>query len=335
MIPVEHPEGFVGFPKIRMRRLRRTASMRDMVRETTLTLHDLIYPLFVVPGEGVREEIPSMPDQYRYSIDTLVEEVRKIYEEGIRSVILFGIPESKDEQGTDAFDENGIIQKALRALKEALPDMVYIADLCMCEYTSHGHCGILKNGTVDNDTTLQFYGRIAVAQARAGADIIAPSGMMDGQVRAIRQSLDEAGFEHIPIMAYSAKYASSFYGPFRDAADSAPQFGNRKDYQMDPGNAREALLEVDLDILEGADIVMVKPALSYMDIIWRVKQRVLRPVAVYNVSGEYSMVKAASARGWIHEESIVFEILHSLKRAGADLILTYHARDVARWLARR
>lgn len=322
----------VEFPVIRMRRLRKNENLRSLVRETKLSMDDLIYPMFVVPGNGKKEEIPSMPSQFRFSIDLLVEEVQKVREEGIKALILFGVPEEKDEQGKGAFDENGIIQKALKEIRRYEKEIILIADLCMCEYTSHGHCGILKGKEVDNDKTLEYLGKIAVSQAKAGADIVAPSGMMDGQVKAIRRALDESGFEHIPILSYSAKYASSFYGPFRDAAESTPQFGNRKTYQMDIANAREAILEAQLDFEEGADILMVKPALSYLDIIYRIKEIFQRPVAAYNVSGEYSMVKAAAMQGWINEKDIVLEILTSIKRAGADLILTYHAKDVSEWL---
>ncbi len=320
------------FPLIRMRRLRRTKFIRDIVRETILTPDDFIYPLFVIPGKGKKEEIPSMPGQFRYTVDLLPEEVQKIKEEGIKAIILFGIPEEKDDVGTGAFDEEGIIQRALREIRKYEKEIVLIADLCMCEYTSHGHCGILKDKEVDNDKTLEYLGKIAVSQVKAGADIVAPSGMMDGMVRAIRASLDKEGFEHIPILSYAVKYASSFYGPFRDAAESAPQFGDRRGYQMDPANSREAILEAELDFKEGADILMVKPALSYLDIIKTVREKFNRPVAAYNVSGEYSMVKAAAMKGWINERDIVLEIITSIKRAGADLILTYHARDAVKWI---
>ncbi len=320
------------FPVIRMRRLRKNENLRNLVRETNLSIDDLIYPVFVIPGKGKKEEIPSMPEQFRFTIDLLVEEVQKIKEKGIKAIILFGIPEEKDELGKDAFDENGIIQRVLREIRKYEKEIILIADLCMCEYTSHGHCGILKGKEVDNDKTLEYLGKIAVSQVKAGADIVAPSGMMDGQVKAIRKTLDETGFEHIPILSYSVKYASSFYGPFRDAAESTPQFGNRKTYQMDIANAREAILEAQLDFEEGADILMVKPALSYLDVIYRIKKIFHRPVAAYNVSGEYSMVKASAMQGWINEKDIVLEILTSIKRAGADLILTYHAKDVAEWL---
>ncbi|MEO0290154.1 MAG: porphobilinogen synthase [candidate division WOR-3 bacterium] len=320
------------FPFIRMRRLRKKEFLRDLVRETILTPDDLVYPLFVIKGEGKKEEISSMPGQYRYSIDVLCEEIQKIKEEGIKAVILFGIPEKKDEMGSDAYSDDGIIQRALREIRKFEKDLILITDLCMCEYTSHGHCGIIKNGDVDNDMTLLYLGKIAVSQVVAGADIVAPSGMMDGMVKAIRKALDENGFKDTPILSYAIKYASSFYGPFREAAESAPQFGNRKTYQMDPANLREAILEAELDYEEGADILMVKPALAYLDVIKTIRERFNRPIAAYNVSGEYAMVKAASMKGYINEREIVFEILTSIKRAGADIILTYHARDVVKWL---
>ncbi|MEO0240842.1 MAG: porphobilinogen synthase [candidate division WOR-3 bacterium] len=320
------------FPYLRLRRKRINENIRSILRETKLSPDDLIYPLFVIPGKNKKEEIPSMPGQYRYSIDLLVEEVQKIKEEGIKAIILFGIPEKKDEFGTEAFLDEGIIQRAVREIKKYEKEMIIITDLCMCEYTSHGHCGILKDGEVDNDLTLEYLGKIAISQAKAGADIVAPSGMMDGQVKAIRKALDENGFKNILILSYSVKYASSFYAPFREAAESAPKFGNRKTYQMDPANAREAILEAELDFEEGADILMVKPALPYLDIIYRIKEKFNLPLAAYNVSGEYSMVKAASLNGWIDEKEVVLEILTSIKRAGADLILTYHARDAIKWI---
>ena len=320
------------FPYLRMRRKRKKETLREIFRETQLSPSDFIYPLFVIPGKNKKEGIPSMPGQYRFSIDLLVEEVQKIKEEGIKAIILFGIPEKKDELGTDAFSDEGIIQRAVREIKKYEKDIVIITDLCMCEYTSHGHCGILKDGDVDNDLTLEYLGKIAVSQAKAGADIVAPSGMMDGQVKAIRKALDENGFKDTLILSYSVKYASSFYAPFREAAESAPKFGNRKSYQMDPANAREAILEAQLDFEEGADILMVKPALAYLDIIYRIKEKFNLPVAAYNVSGEYSMVKAASLNGWIDEREVVLEILTAIKRAGADLILTYHAKDAVKWI---
>lgn len=324
------------FPINRPRRLRQTASLRRMVRETILTTNDLIYPLFAVPGSSVAQEVKSMPGVYQLSVDKIVDEAKEVYELGIPAIILFGIPEDKDGEATGAWHDHGIVQKAATAVKEAIPELVVIVDTCLCEYTNHGHCGYLEvgdlTGRVLNDPTLDLLKKTAVSQAKAGADIIAPSGMMDGFVQAIREGLDEAGFENIPILSYAAKYASAYYGPFRDAADSAPQFGDRRTYQMDPGNAREALKEVDLDIAEGADMLMVKPALSYMDIIWRVKEMTDLPVAAYNVSGEYSMVKAAALNGWIDEKKVTLETLTSFKRSGADLILTYHAKDAARWL---
>jgi porphobilinogen synthase len=307
-----------------------------MVRENILTTSDLIYPLFAVPGEAFAKEVKSMPGVYQLSIDKIVEEAKEVYDLGIPAIILFGIPADKDTDATGAWHDCGIVQKATAAVKAAVPDLIVMVDTCLCEYTSHGHCGYLEvgdlSGRVLNDPTLELLKKTAVAQARAGADIIAPSGMMDGFVGAVREGLDSAGFEDIPIMSYAAKYASAYYGPFRDAADSAPQFGDRRTYQMDPGNGREALKEIALDIAEGADMLMVKPALAYMDIIWRVKEATNLPVAAYNVSGEYAMVKAAALNGWIDEERVVMETLTGFKRAGTDLILTYHAKDAARWL---
>jgi porphobilinogen synthase len=312
------------------------AALRELVRETELTPGDMILPLFVRHGQGVRREIASMPGQYQLSPDTLVEVAGQAWELGIRAVILFGIPARKDEVGSEALDTEGIIPQAIRTLKRALPDLLVITDECFCEYTSHGHCGVLSEQTgrldVDNDRTLEMLGRQCVVHAQAGADIVAPSGMMDGMVAAIRQALDAAGFSHIPILSYAAKYASAFYGPFREAAESPPQFGDRSTYQMDPANSDEALREIALDLAEGADLVMVKPALAYLDIIRRAKERFAVPLAAYNVSGEYAMVKAAAARGWLDERRVVLEILTAIKRAGADLILTYHALDAARWL---
>ena len=324
------------FPTVRPRRLRQTPILRRMVRENTLTVNDLIYPLFAVPGSSVAKEVVSMPGVYQLSVDKIVDEAKEVYELGIPAIILFGIPEDKDIDATGAWHDCGIVQKATEAVKKAIPDLVVIVDTCLCEYTSHGHCGYLEvgdlTGRVLNDPTLELLKKTAVSQANAGADIIAPSGMMDGFVQAIREGLDEADFQDIPILSYAAKYASAYYGPFRDAADSSPQFGDRRTYQMDPGNSLEALKEVELDLLEGADMVMVKPALSYMDIIWRIKEMTNLPVAAYNVSGEYSMVKAAALNGWIDEKKVALETLTSFKRAGADLILTYHAKDAARWL---
>ena len=321
------------FPDYRPRRLRYNESLRTLIRETQLSINDLIQPLFVRPGRGIREPIPSMPGNYRFSVDELIKEIKEIKDRGILAIILFGIPEKKDRLGTDAYAKDGIIQRAVREIKEKVPDIIVITDVCLCEYTDHGHCGIIKGGEVDNDATLPILGEIAVSQVQAGADIVAPSGMMDGGVMAIRKALDAAGFIHIPIMAYSAKYASAFYGPFRDAAESAPMFGDRRGYQMDPANAEEAIREVELDLAEGADIVMVKPALPYLDVIYRVKKAINRPLAAYNVSGEFSMIKAAIERGWL-DEKVILEVLTAIKRAGADLILTYFAKEVAAWLNR-
>jgi len=317
---------------IRPRRLRTSETLRRMVRETLLSVNDLVYPVFVVHGSGIRDEIPSMPGQYRLSVDELIKEAEQVRELGIPAILLFGIPMMKDEFASEAYDPNGIVQQAVRALKAQVNDLLIITDVCLCEYTSHGHCGIVRGEHILNDPTVELLVKTAVSHAEAGADMLAPSDMMDNRVAAIRDGLDEKGFEETGIMAYSAKYASAFYGPFREAAECSPRFGDRKTYQMDPGNAREALKEVTLDIEEGADIVMVKPALSYLDIIRRVKDITDVPVAAYNVSGEYSMVKAAAQKGWLTEEAIVLEILQSIKRAGADIILTYHAKDVARWL---
>ncbi|NOY07281.1 MAG: porphobilinogen synthase [Spirochaetes bacterium] len=322
----------MSFPVVRMRRLRKDENLRRLVRETGLSVNDLILPLFVCPGKNVRNEIKSMPGNYQLSVDELVKECTEVRDLQIPGVILFGIPEKKDELGSEAYSDNGIIQRAVRAVREKVPGLLVITDVCMCEYTSHGHCGVIKNGSVDNDATLVFLAKEALSHAKAGADIIAPSDMMDGRVGAIRRVLDENGFDDTPIMAYSAKYASSFYGPFRDAAESPPKFGDRKGYQMDPGNGAEALREVELDIKEGADIVMVKPALSYLDIIYRVKNAFSMPVAAYNVSGEFSCVKAAARNGWIDGDRVMMEILYSIKRAGADIILTYFAKDAARLL---
>ncbi|MDP9749821.1 MAG: porphobilinogen synthase [Thermoanaerobacter sp.] len=316
----------------RPRRLRMNSILREMIRETSLDVSDLIYPLFVVPGDNIKEEIDSMPGIYHFSIDLLVEEVKEVRDLGIPAILLFGVPSYKDELGSEAYSEEGIVQKAVREIKEKVPEIVVITDVCMCGYTTHGHCGIVENGQVLNDKTVDYIAKIALSHVEAGADMVAPSDMMDGRVAAIRKLLDSKGFVNTPIMAYSAKYASSFYGPFREAADSFPQFGDRKSYQMDYGNSNEALREIALDIEEGADIVMVKPALSYLDIIRRVKDNFNIPIAAYNVSGEYSMVKAAAKMGWIDEKSVVLEILTSIKRAGADMIITYFAKDVAKWL---
>jgi porphobilinogen synthase len=323
--------------RIRPRRLRHHPLVRELVRETELSPRDLILPLFVRPGRGVRNEIASMPGNYQLSVDTLVDEVGGAVELGVRAFMLFGIPPRKDATGSVALDDDGIVQQALRSLRKQLGDKVLlITDECFCEYTDHGHCGVLgeygRRRDVDNDATLPLLAKQCVSHARAGADLVAPSGMMDGMVGAIRKGLDEAGFSWLPILSYAAKYASGFYGPFRDAAESPPQFGDRGGYQMDPANSDEALREVALDLEEGADLIMVKPALSYLDIIWRVKERFGVPVAAYNVSGEFAMVKAAAQKGWLDERRVTLEILTSIKRAGADMILTYHAADVARWL---
>ena len=321
----------------RPRRLRYRPQLRRLVRETTLSPADFVYPLFVHHGSGIRREVSSLPGVFQWSVDRLREEIDAIAELGIGAVILFGIPEVKDSVGSDSCSDEGIIQQAVRAIKDQNQDVLVISDVCFCEYTDHGHCGPLTHATgpldVDNDRTLELLAEQVVSHARAGVDLVAPSGMMDGFVAATRAALDGAGFPHLPIMAYSAKYASGFYGPFRDAADSTPQFGDRSSYQMDPANRREATLEVALDVEQGADIVMVKPALSYLDIIRDVRHRIEQPIAAYNVSGEYAMVKAAAANGWIDERRVALEILTSIKRAGADLILTYHAKDAARWLA--
>jgi porphobilinogen synthase len=324
------------FPTVRMRRRRYHPLIRNLVRETRLSVDNLILPLFVRPGRGVKKEIPSMPGNFQLSVDRLVEEVGEAVELGLKSFILFGIPEHKDAVGSSAADDEGIVQQALRALRSAHHDVLLITDECFCEYTDHGHCGVLSEHggrrDVDNDATLPLLAEQCVSHARAGADMVAPSGMLDGMVQAVRQGLDAAGFTWLPIMSYAAKYASGFYGPFRDAAESPPQFGDRGGYQMDPANGDEALCEVALDLAEGADIIMVKPALSYLDIIRRVKERFGVPVAAYNVSGEFAMVKAAAQKGWIDERRVALEILTSIKRAGADIILTYFARDVAHWL---
>ncbi len=321
------------FPEYRPRRLRRTENLRRMVRETRLSPDMFIYPLFVRSGRGIRQAVPSMPGVFQWSRDTVVHEVKDVHGLGIPAVILFGLPEKKDEIGSEAYASDGVVQEAVKAIKDACPDLVVITDVCLCEYTSHGHCGVLHGREVDNDPTLGLLARIAVSHAQAGADMVAPSDMMDGRVGAIRESLDEEGFHQTAIMAYSAKYCSAFYGPFREAADSAPQFGDRRSYQMDPPNAREALREIQLDIEEGADIVMVKPALAYLDIIRRVREEFDWPVAAYNVSGEYAMIKAAAANGWLDEQRVMMEVLTAIHRAGADMILTYFAKDAARLLS--
>lgn len=316
----------------RHRRLRTSASMRSLVRETHLTTDDFIYPLFIVEGENKKNEVSSMPGVYQLSLDQLEKEMEELSELGIRAVMIFGVPEDKDDVGTGAYIPEGIVQQATKLIKETHPEMLVVADTCLCEYTSHGHCGVIHGEDVDNDESLVLLAQTAVSQAEAGADIIAPSNMMDGFVIAIRQALDEAGFSHIPIMSYAVKYASSFYGPFRDAADSTPQFGDRKTYQMDPANRREALKEAITDVDEGADMIIVKPALAYLDIVREVKDATNIPIVAYNVSGEYAMIKAAAQNGWIDEKPLVLEMFTSMKRAGADLILTYYAKNVATWL---
>jgi porphobilinogen synthase len=323
------------FPFYRPRRLREQEPLRRMVRETQLSVDHFIYPLFVVPGEGVRHEIQSMPGNFHLSIDRLLEDVKEAHDLGIPAIILFGLPENKDALGSSGYAADGIIPRAVGALKKAVPGMTVITDVCLCEYTSHGHCGVVEGEHVLNDASVELLAKAALAYVRAGADMVAPSDMMDGRVQAIRQVLDGTGFGHIPIMSYAAKYASSFYGPFREAADSAPQFGDRRSYQMDPANSQEAMREVRLDIAEGADIVMVKPALPYLDIIYRVKQSFDLPVAAYNVSGEYAMIKAAAMQGWIDGDRVMLESLLSIRRAGADMILTYFAKEAARLLASR
>ena len=321
-------------PLFRPRRLREKALLRKLTRETTLGVEDLIYPLFVGHGRGVREPISSMPGQARVSIDELVKEAKDVAGMGIPAILLFGIPAEKDPRGSEAWADDGIIQQAVRAVKDTVPDLLVVTDLCLCEYTSHGHCGVVEDGTVKNDPTLEILARVAVSQAEAGADLIAPSDMMDGRVAAIREALDDASFPETPIMAYSAKYASCFYGPFREAAESTPQFGDRRGYQMDPANVLEALREIALDVDEGADIVMVKPALPYLDVISRAKAEFGLPLAAYSVSGEYAMIKAAGQLGWLDEERAMMEAMLSIKRAGADIVITYFARDVARLLER-
>jgi len=316
-----------------MRRLRSQAGLRRLVRETRLSADCLIYPLFVTHGRGIREPIPSLPGQYRYSADTLLEEAAELVALGLGAVLLFGIPEHKDALGTQAWAEDGVVQQAVRALKERYPELVVITDVCLCEYTSHGHCGLVDGREVLNDPTLELLGRVAVSHAEAGADVVAPSDMMDGRVQAIRAKLDAYHFNHVPILSYAAKYASAFYGPFREAAGSAPQFGDRSGYQMDPANSREALREIELDLEEGADLVMVKPALAYLDVLRLARDRFACPLGAYNVSGEYAMIKAAAARGWLDERRTAMEVLTAIRRAGADFIVTYFAKDAARWLA--
>ena len=320
------------FPDYRPRRMRRTEKLRAMVRETRLAASDFVYPLFVVPGSGVAREIPSMPGQYNYSVDKAVEAAQTAAELGCSGVILFGIPEKKDAVGSEAWSDKGVVQQAIRRIKKAAPDLAVVADACFCEYTDHGHCGVLQDGELDNDASLENLARLAISYAKAGVDLVAPSGMLDGFVGACRESLDEEGHTSVGILAYSAKYASAFYGPFRDAVDSAPKHGDRRGYQMDPANVREAVREVAMDISEGADMVMVKPALAYLDIIRSVADEVDLPLCAYNVSGEYSMLKAAADKGWIDYERSVLETLTAIRRAGADVIITYHALEAARWV---
>ncbi|HUH00792.1 MAG TPA: porphobilinogen synthase [Kofleriaceae bacterium] len=320
------------YPDYRPRRTRRTDALRRMVRETRLSVDNLIYPLFVVPGKAVAREIPSMPGQYNYSVDKAVDAAAMAHDLGIPAVILFGVPQHKDAVGSEAWDNNGIVQQAIRAIKRRCPELVVIADACFCEYTDHGHCGVLVDGELDNDASLDNLSLLSLSYAKAGVDIVAPSGMLDGFVGAAREALDEESYEQVAIMAYSAKYASAYYGPFRDAVDSAPQHGDRKGYQMDPANSREALREVTLDVAEGADIVMVKPALAYLDIIRMISDEVDQPIAAYNVSGEYALLKAAAANGWVDYERIMMETLTSIRRAGAEMILTYHALEAAKLL---
>ncbi len=320
-------------PFARFRRTRRTEALRRLVRETTLEPADFVYPLFITHGTGVRAEIGSMPGVFQLSIEQLGPEIAEVAALGLGGVLLFGIPETKDELASGAYDPNGVVQEAVRAIKRQAPDLLVITDVCCCEYTDHGHCGILVGGEVDNDRTLDLLARAAVSHAAAGADIVAPSDMMDGRVAAIRAALDAAGYEATPIMSYSAKYASGFYGPFREAADSTPQFGDRRSHQLDPANAREALREIEADVAEGADLIIVKPAMAYLDIVARARERFDLPLAAYNVSGEYAMVKAAAAQGWLDERRIALELLSAIKRAGADILITYHAKDAARWLA--
>lgn len=320
---------------LRPRRMRISEGVRSLVRETSLSVKDFVYPIFVVPGEKVKEEISSLPGCYHLSVDEALKVAEEVVSLGIPSVEVFGLPAYKDEIGSSAWDMTSPVQQAIKAIKEKFPELVIIGDVCLCQYTSHGHCGQLCGQYVDNDETLKLLAKVAVSQAKAGADMVAPSDMMDGRVAAIRQALDESGYQNVSIMSYAVKYASAYYGPFRDAAHSTPQFGDRRSYQMDPANSREALKEVALDTVEGADIIMVKPALSYLDIVRQVRDTTHLPVAVYNVSGEYAMVKAAAANGWIDEKRIVLETLLSMKRAGADMIITYHALDAARWLAEK
>ena len=320
------------FPQVRLRRLRRTETLRALVRENRVEVGDLVYPMFIVEGKGIKEEITSMPGIFRYSPDQLPLEIEEVARLKIPAVLLFGIPEHKDENGSSAYHREGVVQQAIGVIKNSVPELIVITDVCLCEYTSHGHCGVVTNEQVNNDQTLPLLAKMAVSHVEVGADIVAPSDMMDGRVKVIRESLDEKGFQHIPILSYAAKYASAFYGPFREAAESVPQFGNRRGYQMDPPNVREALREVEQDIAEGADIIMIKPALAYLDVIRQVRDAFNYPLAAYNVSGEYAMVKAAAQRGWIDERRVILETLTAIKRAGAEIILTYHAKEFAQWL---
>jgi porphobilinogen synthase len=320
----------MAFPQLRLRRLRRTERLRTLVRETCVQISDLVYPLFVMEGKNIKQEVASMTGIFRFSPDRLPQEIEDIARLGIPAVILFGIPEKKDEAGSSAYDPEGVVPQAIRTIKKLVPELLVITDVCLCEYTSHGHCGVIINGDVDNDQTLPLLAKTALSHAEAGADMVAPSDMMDGRVKAIREGLDKEGFQH--ILSYAAKYASAFYGPFREAAEAIPQFGNRRSYQMDPSNVREALREMELDIAEGADIIMIKPALAYLDVIRQACHTFNCPLAAYNVSGEYAMVKAAASQGWLDERQVVMEILTAIKRAGADIIISYHTKDVAQWL---
>lgn len=321
------------FPEVRMRRLRRTQNIRNMVQEVQLNMNDYIYPIFVIEGQDIKNEIPSMPGIYQFSLDHLLEEVQRAMDAGVIAIMLFGIPAKKDECGSEAYNDDGIIQQAVRLVRAHYPELVISTDVCMCEYTSHGHCGLIKGETVDNDSTLELLAKIAVSHAKAGADILAPSDMMDGRIGVIRDALDEAGYKDVIIMAHAVKYASSFYGPFRDAAESAPHFGDRKSYQMDPASGtRQALAEIALDVEEGADMVIVKPGLPYLDLVSAAYENTLVPVVAYNVSGEYAMVKAAAQNGWIDEKAIVMEMMLAFKRAGAKMVITYHAIDIGNWL---
>jgi len=323
----------VAFPQIRLRRLRRTEAIRALVCENHIDINDLVYPLFIIEGEGIEEEIASMPGIFKFSVDRLTSEIEEVARLNIPAVLIFGIPQEKDETASEAYNPEGVVQQAVRLIKDTAPELIVITDVCLCEYMSHGHCGVVVNRQADNDRTLPLLARTAVSHVEAGADMVAPSDMMDGRVQVIRRALDEKGCQQIPILSYATKYASAFYGPFREAAESAPQFGDRRSYQMDPPNVREALREVEQDIAEGADIVMVKPALAYLDVIRQVRNTFNYPLAAYNVSGEYTMIKAAAQKGWLDEKQAVMEIMTAIKRAGADIIITYHAKQVAKWIA--